>query len=566
VVEGPGTTQPILAGGGQDLARKLSWYMAMRVGIVTLLLGGTVALNLGSLADLDQPTPRFLLAVVAATYAATLGYGLVHRRVGGEPWFARLQLATDLVAWTAVVYASGGPLSGFTFLYGVEVTVAAILLGRGAAFWSTGVSALLFSVLVGLLWLGVLAPLPDQQVRLERTDPSEYAFALLLNGTAMLLIANLSGYLAARLQRAGGALREAETRRADLEARFEDIVRSLESGLLTVDTGWIVRSANPTACHLLDCLEPNVLGQPLAAVLGRLATEVRGEGRGEGTYVRPDGTELPLGYTVSPLLDSRGKESGHLILFQDLSERQRLRHEVEVAEHFAALGRLAAGLAHEIRNPLGSISGSVEMLRDTPALAAEDRQLADLVLRETARLNDLVTDILLFARPRPPVLEVVGVGRLLGEVLEMFRRGPAGERVVVRGEIEEDLQARVDPDQLRQVLWNLLKNAADASPGGGEVTVTTMRGDGDALIIEVRDRGRGIPEEVRGRIFDPFYSSRAEGLGIGLALVRQITEAHGGKVEVDSRPAEGATFRIILPNARASASPKAVADGTARRV
>lgn len=552
MVEGPGTTtQPIIVGSGQDLARKLSWYMALRAGIVTLLLGGTVALNLGSLADLDQPTPRFLLVVVAATYATTLGYGLLHRRVGAEPWFAYLQLATDLVAWTAVVYASGGPLSGFTFLYGVEVTVAAILLGRGAAFWFTGLAVFLFSTLVGLLWLGVVAPLPDQ-ARLERTDPSEYGFALLLNGTAMLLIANLSGYLAARLQRAGGALREAEKRRADLEARFEDIVRSLESGLLTVDTGWIVRSANPMACHLLDRVEDKLVGQPLEAALGGLAAEVRGEGRGEGHYVRDDGSELPLGYTVSPLLDSRGKASGHLILFQDLSERQRLRREVEVAERFAALGRLAAGLAHEIRNPLGSISGSVEMLKATPALAAEDRQLADLVLRETARLNDLVTDILLFARPRPPVVEVVGVGRLLGEVLEMFRRGPAGERVVVRGDIEENLQARVDADQLRQVLWNLLKNAADASPSGGEVTVTTVRGGGDALIIEVSDRGRGIPAEIRERIFDPFYSSRAEGLGIGLALVRQITQAHGGNVEIEGRADGGTTFRIVLPHARAA--------------
>lgn len=547
------TTQPILVGGGQDLARKLSWYMALRAGIVTLLLGGTVILNAGSADDLDSPTPRFLLAVVAVTYAATLGFGLLHRRVGAEPWFARLQLATDLAAWTAVVYATGGPLSGFTFLYGVEVTVAAILLGRSAAFWSTAVAVALFSALVGFLWLGVISPLPDQHIRFERTDPSEYAFALLLNGTAMLLIANLSGYLAARLQRAGGALREAEKRSADLEARFEDIVRSLESGLVTVDTGWSVRSANPMACHLLGRLEPQIVGQPLDLALGRLGADVRSHDRGEGTYLRADGLEVPLGYTVSPLLDSRGKESGHLILFQDLTERQRLRREVEVAERFAALGRLAAGLAHEIRNPLGSISGSVEMLRDTPALAAEDRQLADLVLRETARLNDLVTDILLFARPRPPDKQIVRVGTLLGEVLEMFRRGPAGERVVVEGDIEESLEARVDPNQLRQVLWNLLKNAADASPDGGEVTVTTRRSDGDTLVIEVADRGRGIPEEIRERIFDPFVSSRTEGLGIGLALVRQITEAHGGRVEIESRAPEGTVFRIVLPDARVTA-------------
>lgn len=548
-------TQPIAVGGGSDIARKLPWIMALRVGIVTLLLGGMVALNAGSVDDLDAPTSHFLLVVISATYALTLGYALLFRRVGSQIWFAHVQLATDLVAWTAVVYATGGPVSGFTFLYGVQVTVAAILLGRGAALWATAQAFVLFGLLVGLMWLGILRPLPGQ--RLERIDSGEYAFSLLLNGTAMLLIANLSGYLAARLQRAGGALREAQRRTADLAARFEDIVRSLESGLLTTDTSWVVRSANPMACHLLGRFEPDLVGLPLAQVLGALEAAMRSTGRGEGNYIRRDGTELPLGYSLSPLLDSHGHASGQLILFQDLSERQRLRQEVEIAERFAALGRLAAGLAHEIRNPLGSISGAVEMLGEAPSLSTEDKKLAQLVLRETARLNDLVTDILLFARPRVPVIKQVGVGRLLGEVLEMFRRGPAGERVVVRGEIEEKLEARVDPDQIRQVLWNLLKNAADASGAGGEVVVATARSDDGALVISVRDHGRGIAPEIRDRIFDPFFSSRAEGLGIGLALVHQIVEAHEGKVEIDSAEGGGTIVRIVLPDARVSAPPAA---------
>jgi len=552
-------TQPIPVGGGPDLARKMPWLMALRVGIVTLLLGGTVALNAGSVDDLDAPTSRFLLAVIAGTYALTLGYALLYRRVGSRVWFARLQLATDLCAWTAVVYATGGPLSGFTFLYGVQVTVAAILLGRSAALWATAAAVTLFGLLLGLLWMHLLAPLPDQHVRLERVDAGEFAFSLLLNGTAMLLIANLSGYLAARLQRAGGALREAQQQTADLTARFEDIVRSLESGLLTTDTDWLVRSANPTACHLLSRSEPEIVGQSLERVLGSLAGDVRRKGRGEGSYRSPDDTELPLGYSMSPLLDSHGRDSGHLLLFQDLSERQRLRREVEIAERFAALGRLAAGLAHEIRNPLGSISGSVEMLRDVPSLSAEDRNLAQLVLRETARLNDLVTDILLFARPRPPALEQVSVDRLLSEVLEMFGRGPAGERVVIHGKIEENLEARVDPNQIRQVLWNLLKNAADASVAGGEVTVSTSRAEDGSLVIAVEDRGRGIPPEIRDKIFDPFFSSRAEGLGIGigLALVHQIVQAHGGTVEIESALGEGTCVKMVLPNARISAPPAA---------
>ncbi|MBI2898033.1 MAG: PAS domain-containing protein [Deltaproteobacteria bacterium] len=532
--------------------------MGLRAVIVTILLGATVALNSGSLRDLERATPRFLMAVIAATYALTLVYAVAYRRAGQRPWFAGVQIGSDILAWTAVVYATGGTDSGFTFLYGVQITIAAILLGRRAALLTAAGAAGAYALLVCLATFGAIAPLPDQLQRLTGIGSPETAFSALLNVTSILLVANLSGYLAERLQRAGGALRAAERRTADLAARHEDIVRSLESGLVTVDTSAIVRSANPMALEILGRADVDVVGHPLGDVLPMLANLGEGTVRGEASYERADGAEIPLGFTVSPLIDSGGTEAGHLVLFQDLSERQRLRREVEAAERFAALGRLAAGLAHEIRNPLGSISGSVEMLKESGALSTEDRKLAEIVLRETARLGGLVTDILLFARPRAPAPKTTAVGRLLREVVEMFRRGPSGERVQVRASIDDEIQARIDPDQIRQVAWNLLKNAAEASAAGGEVVIHSARArDGD-LTIEVTDKGRGIPEAIRARIFDPFFSSRPEGLGIGLALVNQIVQAHGGTIEIESAPGAGTTIRVIVPDARASAPPVAV--------
>lgn len=550
-----GTPSPAPLGGGQDLARKLSWYMALRAGIVTLLLGGTVVLNAGSVGDLESPTPQFLLAVVAATYATTLGYGLLYRRVGGEPWFARLQLATDLVAWTAVVYATGGALSGFTFLYGVVVTVAAILLGRTAAFWTTAIAVGLFSLLVGCLWLGVVAPLPDQHFRYERADPSEIVFALLLNATAMLLIANLSGYLADRLQRAGGALREAEKRSADLEARFEDIVRSLESGLLTVDTHWTIRSANPMACHLLGCLEPQILGRAIDEALGRFAADVRARDRGEAAHVRTDGTEIPLGFTVSPLLDSRGKESGHLILFQDLSERQRLRREVEVAERFAALGRLAAGLAHEIRNPLGAIKASAQYLEEggEGPTVESSREFLDIIVDEVNRLNRVVSSFLDYARPHRGNPVPIDLNAAVRRTVQTLQPGRTDDVEMVL-ELEDDLPAvAVDAEQIRQVFLNLIQNAVQAMEGKGKLTIASAAVDeprGTApRVVEVRftDTGRGISKSVMRNLFVPFFTTKEKGTGLGLAISQRIVQNAGGSIQVHTSAGGGTTFTVVLP-------------------
>jgi two-component system sensor histidine kinase PilS (NtrC family) len=233
------------------------------------------------------------------------------------------------------------------------------------------------------------------------------------------------------------------------------------------------------------------------------------------------------------------------VIFQDMTEILSMRRAVADSERMAALGRVAAGLAHEIRNPLGAISGSVEMLRSASALGSEDRDLLGLVLDETRRLNDLVGDILHFARPRPPQQVRVDLAALVRDVATIFRRGSASHGAAVEVEGPAALETSVDPHQIRQVLWNLLKNAAAATTGAAPVRIRVSP-HGPGASIEVVDEGPGIAPEDRQRIFDPFHSGNEAGIGIGLALVRQIVEAHGGAIEVDSSP-RGTTMRVVLP-------------------
>jgi two-component system sensor histidine kinase HydH len=219
------------------------------------------------------------------------------------------------------------------------------------------------------------------------------------------------------------------------------------------------------------------------------------------------------------------------------------------AEHLAELGRIAAWLAHEIRNPLGSISGSVEMLRESTALSEEEKQLCAIVHREAARLNELVSDMLDLSRPRTAEIGDVDVGALAREVVALAQRSENGNAVKIEIEGAASSFARCDGAQIRQVLWNLVRNAVQATPQGGEVHVRVTGGD-DAVELEVEDSGAGLSEEARGRIFDAFYTTRSHGAGIGLAVVKKIIDEHapyGAAIAVDSRSGGGAIFRVTLP-------------------
>jgi two-component system sensor histidine kinase PilS (NtrC family) len=273
--------------------------------------------------------------------------------------------------------------------------------------------------------------------------------------------------------------------------------------------------------------------------------------RAEGTARRGDGEQFPVGYSVNALLSVDGVTTGTLILFQDLSEITRLRESAAREERLAVLGRLSAGLAHEIRNPLGSISGCVQLVRESPLLSAEERRLLGIILDEVERLDDLVATMLQVGRPHEPQCAEHDLRPVLQAVVEMVRRGSAvAKRVSIEHVLpDEPVIGWVDRDQVRQVLWNLIKNALQASPPGGHVRATLAGGSG-RVVLSVSDDGQGLSPSQREKVYNMFYSERTHGAGIGLALVRQIVDAHGGTIEIESEQNQGATFIVTLPGPR----------------
>ncbi len=534
----------------RSFRRRLQWLMGVRLVAASILLALTLLLTEGF--SYDRFTPKLLLGLAISTYGATVFFALALPRIRRHTMaFAQAQLAWDLIFATTLVYVTGGVASGFTFLYGVAVLAAALIVGPRTA-QGTAVAGLLAFVVVGIsLASGWLPAPPDQPSERYLLSGGQLGFPLLSNVVGLVLVTLLASSLADRLRRTGGELQRAAAHVESLARLNDDIVRSLASGLLTTDLNGTVQTINPAGAEIFRGTAASLIGRPFHTLVR--PREGEEPGRGVGVGIRSEGEEFPIGFTQGPLIGSAGTVIGELVTFQDLTEIERLRRAAEQSERLATLGRLSAGLAHEIRNPLSSISGSVELVRESENLDPEEGRLLGIVLSEVERLNDLVTTMLQVGRPRQPSRSPTDLVALLREVVAVTQAGSqnVGHVRVERAGDEGPVHALVDPDQIRQVVWNLIKNASQASPRRGTVTVSVERLENGAS-ISVADEGPGIDAEQMGRLFETFYSGRPHGVGLGLALVRQIVDAHDGSIAVESAPGEGATFRVLLPTLPAS--------------
>jgi two-component system sensor histidine kinase PilS (NtrC family) len=319
-----------------------------------------------------------------------------------------------------------------------------------------------------------------------------------------------------------------------------------------------ITSINEAACEILGINQADALGQLLSRRIPGMVRMLEEAGpvgavrRHEVDAIRPDGSVRNLGVSATPLSDHTGQVIGRVIHFQDLTELRRMQIQVERSERLASIGRLAAGIAHEIRNPLASISGSVEMLRGLPGADGEARQLVDIAVREVDRLNGLITDLLDYARPRAEDKQPLDLGEVASEIAKAFHHEKRQNDVRVDVEAQQGAGIEGASGQVRQVLWNLLRNAAEAMPKGGTVKVRVRReqktGKPPATVISVRDTGVGIPPEDLRHIFEPFFSRKPGGTGLGLATVARVVEDHRGHIEIDSQVGKGTEFVLRFPH------------------
>jgi two-component system sensor histidine kinase PilS (NtrC family) len=535
-----------------DLDIRLKRLMFFRLVMVTTLL--LIATYVEAISESLAPVnPLYFL--IAATYVLTVFYALALRSGRGLVAQVYFQVAGDLFVITGLVYISGGIRAGFMLLYPLAVLAGSVLLRRKGGVILAAVATLLYG---GTLW-AVRSGLIPMQGLVEARDlaPRALLYSVFVTGVACGSVALIGSYLSENLRHVGERLELVTGQVADLQGLNDVIVNSIQSGLLTENAQGQVLWMNAIGEGILGIRASEARGRATAEVFGSSLFELsavraraasRTLARLEFTYHRADGVAIDLGLSVAPLATGKDRPSGHLLAFQDLTEVKRLEDEVRTKEKLAAVGEMAAQLAHEIRNPLGSISGSAQVLMGEPNISAEQEHLLGIITRESKRLSDTLNRFLFQARSPVRPHGPVDLLPLVSEAVTLLRNGP---EVGHQHEVDflpdpGPLVCLADAHEITQVFWNLARNGLEAMPDGGRLQVR-LRRDEDELVLTVRDEGRGMDREQRQRMFEPFRSGTPMGTGLGLAIVYRIVKEHRGDISVRTTPERGTQVDVRLP-------------------
>ena len=537
------------------LEQGLKRLMVFRVVMITTLL--LIAIYVESVSEtLLRINPLFFL--IAATYFLTLVYALALRFIPHTTSQVYVQVILDLVVITGLIYLHGGAgtRAGFILLYPISVLSGSVLLHRNRGLILAAAASILYASVLAAVRTGRI-PSGTGLVDVLYMPIQQLVYSVFVAGVACVTVALIGSYLSQSLQSAGERLEEAVEQVADLRELNEIIVNSIQSGLASADVTGRILHLNGFGEGILGLRNAEARGRTLKDVFGsdllepstlRVRAANRGLARLEVVYRHPTGDLVDIGVTVSKLETTEPAGAGYLLVFQNLTDVKRLEQEVRVNEKLAAVGEMAAQLAHEIRNPLGSISGSAQVLMGEPNMSAEQNQLLAIITRESRRLSDALNQFLFQVRPASPTPGPVDLGPVIAEAVTLLRNAPevgSGHRI----EFDADEGPHVcmaDRDQMLQVFWNLARNALEAMPGGGVLRVRLRRRDHE-LVLAVEDEGRGIAAEDRLRIFEPFHSGAGRGTGLGLAIVYRIVQEHQGDIRVRSIRGKGTAVEVHLP-------------------
>jgi len=487
-----------------------------------------------------------LLGVAASGGVLALARLALSRRI------VSLLCLLDVALITALVSTTGGPRSLFTFLYVPSVIAAAILIPRTGSLAVAGVASTLY---IGVVFAQTVFPITMLFEPLHESTALEL-LTMFLNSGTLLIVAIVAGGLAERFRATHQALQIQTRTLRDVQA-FKDLVfQSVGTGLIALDADRVITAFNRAAEGITGRPAAAAIGAPWSALFGgvlsldtvdaTITRDPRASTRHEIILDRPDGSAAPVRITFSALRAGDDTRVGLMATCEDLSAIREMEERIRQADRLATLGRMAANIAHEIRNPLASVSGAIEALTGSVVAEHERERLTQIVLRESDRLNAIIKNFLEYARPAPLALATVDVTEVIDEVLLLLehRVHPGGVKIV--RELPATLPWRLDPQQFRQALWNLCLNGLQAMPEGGELHLAAARVD-KRLVVSVSDTGEGIDARDLAHVFEPFYSTKPEGSGLGLPLVHRVAQDHGGTIDVRSTPATGSVFTISLP-------------------
>ncbi|HEU5162952.1 MAG TPA: ATP-binding protein [Thermoanaerobaculia bacterium] len=528
--------------------------IAVRIVVITSLL--LAALIIQFTAEIVLPI-NYIYVVAGTCYALSVAYIILGSRIRSRAVNLYIQMAGDVFVETMLVYFTGGLDSPFSFLYLVTIITASMLLyRRGGLITATG-CVVLYGGLADLMYFGFL-PLPQQSFFASTQWSLMRLYVnLATNVAGFYATALLTSYISEKLRRTYEELDVNRQSLAQLRALNENVVASIPSGLLTLDADGVVAFANPAAAEILG-REPWVMvGRHIVELdlFTRDEWDARARAlsdsptvRGEISGFRRGEDVITLGYAITPLRTLEGAPAGVTFIFQDLTDMKKLEAQVRMKDRMAAVGELSAGIAHEIRNPLAAIAGSVQVLRNSEQLSPQEKRLMSIILKESERLNQTIAEFLRFVKPHERRELEFDIAASLVETLELLSNSAEmSDRHRVAWSIDpSSFIVSGDPDQIRQVFWNLARNAIQAMPQGGELRVTAALED-SGFVIRFADEGRGMSERELRSLFEPFRTNAPTGTGLGMAISYRIIQQHGGRIDVASVPDAGTTITVVLP-------------------
>lgn len=553
----------------KELLERIKWLMVLRLLFATFLLVATVVVQARAYPSFSNTSLASLYILTGIIYFLTLCYALLLDRIKKYILFAYVQLVFDVLFVTALIYVTGGIESIFSFMYILTIINAAIMLYRRGGLLIASASSIGYGSLLDLQYFGIIHPYYTRASELMTYTIGYYFYTLLMNIAAFYLVAFLSSYLAEELRRSGVKLKAKQYDLDQLELLNRNIVQSINTGLITLNNQLEISYINPAVEQISGFgyrdLEGIHIGDIFPKIVPYLSISDRGGDNDDMPqpqkgidvdFDRRDGTRLHLGFSQSILKDPGGDEIGLILIFQDLTEFRQMQEQVRRMDRLAVAGELAAGIAHEIKNPLASLSGSIQMLRDEVDFGPMQQRLMDITMREAERLNALVNEFLLFSRPEKAVDRSVEVNEVIEDTLEMLKNSPELSRPIrIEKTLSKNLWVHIDSQRLQQVIWNLVLNAVQEMKNSGRLSlataIRTKRGSGDAqeklAEISISDTGSGILPENQGKVFDPFFTTKDQGTGLGLTIVHRIVENYDGKIFLDSDGRSGTTFTLHFP-------------------
>jgi two-component system, NtrC family, sensor histidine kinase PilS len=540
---------------------RLRLLIIARLIIITLFLSVAIFLDIKKTGfPVSVSTLNFLYYIIAATYLFSIAYILFLKIFKDLRINIYIQLALDVLLITLLVYITGSLRSNYSVLYTLIIIYSVIFLGRYGGMIIASAAGIFYGLLLDFEFYKLIPPISIAEYNYNLTAGDVFT-RILVHIVSFYILAFLASFVVEQEQKARFLLQEKESAFTQLDLLFRSIVESVDTGIMTINLQGKMKTFNRAA--------EEITGFPLAIVANRSIADIfpelaafftagiikkQTQNRMEVMVKGNNGKRINLGCSISPLKDKQDKQIGSILIFQDLTEIKLMEETLEKSKRLALIGEMAAGLAHEMRNPMASIAGAIELLKQSLNLKVTDERLMQIILRGKDQLDNFVRDFLLLARPIPETRELVDINETTADVLENIKlsRDWTSE-IAIHSTLAEKVTAFANREQIRQIIHNLALNAIQAMNEGGVLTLVTKtmkHHDKEVVEIKVTDTGLGIAENDLKKVFEPFFTNKDKGTGLGLTIVSRIVDGYHGRIEIESSVNQGTICTVWLPSGK----------------